>query len=174
MFALKWEDIHWEIQQIHIQCNLQRVLRDGKQVRDISTPKTVTSNRSIIVGEKTLDVLKLQQKEVEKKKALAKKRWQENDLVFSSSTGTPLNQSNVLKQYAEIQKAANLKHIRFHDLHHAAISTLNNDLGAPVKVAQQVAGHTRVSTTLDIYTDEVDAVMLRDYAERSEKLLFGE
>jgi hypothetical protein len=52
-----------------------------------------------MVGEKTLEALRAQQREVQQKKALAKKRWQENDLVFPSSTGTPLNQSNVLKQY---------------------------------------------------------------------------
>jgi integrase len=113
LFALKWEDILWEIQQIHIQRNLQRVLRVGKQVRTFSTPKTATSDRKIMVGEKTLDALRAQQREVLQKKALAKNRWQENDLVFPSSTGTPLNQSNVLKQYGEIQKAAGLKHIRF-------------------------------------------------------------
>ena len=98
LFALKWEDILWETQQIHIQRNLQRVLREGKQVRTFSTPKTATSDRKIMVGVKTLDALRTQQKEVQLKKALAKNRWQENDLVFPSSTGTPLNQSNVLKQ----------------------------------------------------------------------------
>ena len=121
LFALKWEDILWETQQIHIQRNLQRVLRDGKQVRTFSTPKTVTSNREIMVGEKTLDVLKAQKKDVELKKMLAKSRWQENDLVFPSSIGTPMNQSNMLKKYSVIQQAANLKHFRFHDLRHIAV-----------------------------------------------------
>ncbi|MPN47394.1 hypothetical protein SDC9_194996 [bioreactor metagenome] len=102
LFALKWEDFLWETQQIHIQRNLQRVLWDGKQVRNFSTPKTATSDRKFMVGEKTLEALRAQQREVQQKKALVKNRWQENDLVFPSSTGTPLNQSNVLRQYAEI------------------------------------------------------------------------
>ncbi|MHB8806566.1 MAG: site-specific integrase [Anaerolineaceae bacterium] len=160
LFALKWEDIHWETQQIHIQRNLQRILRDGKQVRNFSTPKTATSNRSIIVGEKTLEALRAQQKEVELKKALAKNRWQENDLVFPSSTGTPLNQSNVLKQYAEIQKAANLKHIRFHDLRHIAASIMLNH-GIPLLTVSYILGHSQPSTMLNMYGHQFSAMELQ-------------
>jgi integrase len=160
LFALKWEDIRWETQQIHVQRNLQRILRNGKQVRDFSTPKTVTSNREIMVGEKTLDVLKAQKKDVELKKMLAKSRWQENDLVFPSSTGTPLNQSNVLKQYAEIQKAAGLKHIRFHDLRHIAASIMLNH-GIPLLTVSYILGHSQPSTTLNMYGHQFSAMELQ-------------
>lgn len=160
LFALKWEDVHWETQQIHIQRNLQRILRDGKQVRDFSTPKTVTSNRAIAVGEKTLEVLRAQKKDVELKKMLAKSRWQENDLVFPSSTGTPMNQSNMLKQYGAIQKAANLKHIRFHDLRHIAASIMLNH-GIPLLTVSYILGHSQPSTTLNMYGHQFSAMELQ-------------
>ena len=160
LFALKWEDIHWETQQIHIQRNLQRVLREGKQVRIFSTPKTATSDRKIMVGEKTLDALRAQQKVVQLKKALAKNRWQENDLVFPSSTGTPLNQSNVLKQYGEIQKAAGLKHIRFHDLRHIAASIMLNH-GIQLLTVSYILGHSQPSTTLNMYGHQFSAMELQ-------------
>lgn len=86
------------MEEIHIRRNLQRVLHEGKQIRNFSSPKTATSNRVIVVGEKTLEVLNLQKKEVDLKRMLAKNRWQEDDLVFPSSTGTLLDQSNMLKQ----------------------------------------------------------------------------
>jgi len=160
LFALKWEDVLWETQQIHIQRNLQRVLRDGKQVRDFSAPKTATSDRKIMVGEKTLKALRAQQRVVQQKKALAKNRWQENDLVFPSSTGTPLNQSNVLKQYAEIQKAAGLKHIRFHDLRHIAASIMLNH-GIPLLTVSYILGHSQPSTTLNMYGHQFSAMELQ-------------
>ncbi len=160
LFALKWEDIHWETQQIHIRRNLQRVLRDGKQVRDFSTPKTVTSNRMIVVGEKTLEVLSAQQKEVALKKVLAKNHWQENDLVFPASTGTPMNQSNMLKQFAAIQKAADLKHIRFHDLRHIAASIMLNH-GIPLLTVSYILGHSQPSTTLNMYGHQFSAMELQ-------------
>lgn len=160
LFALKWEDVHWETQQIHIQRNLQRILRDGKQVRDFSTPKTVTSNRVIVVGEKTLEVLRIQQREVELKKALARSRWQENDLVFPTSIGTPFNQSNMLKHYSAIQKAANLKHIRFHDLRHIAASIMLNH-GIPLLTVSYILGHSQPSTTLNMYGHQFSAMELQ-------------
>ena len=160
LFALKWEDINWQTQQVHVQRNLQRILRDGKQVHDFSTPKTVTSNRMIVVGEKTLEVLRLQQKEVELKKILAKKRWQENDLVFPSSTGTPMNPSNMLNKFSAIQKAANLKHIRFHDLRHIAASIMLNH-GIPLLTVSYILGHSQPSTTLNMYGHQFSAMELQ-------------
>ena len=160
LFALQWDDIHWETQQIHIQRNLLRILRDGKQVRDFSTPKSLSSNRKIMVGEKTLDVLRFQQREVELKKVLARNRWQENDLVFPSSTGTPLNQSNMLKQFAAVLKAANLKHIRFHDLRHIAASIMLNH-GIPLLTVSDILGHSQPSTTLNMYGHQFSAMELQ-------------
>lgn len=160
LFALKWEDINWQNQQIHIRRNLQRVLHEGKQIRNFSTPKTATSNRVIVVGEKTLEVLNLQKKEVDLKKMLAKSRWQEDDLVFPSTTGTPLNQSNMLKQFAEIQKAANLKHIRFHDLRHIAASIMLNH-GIPLLTVSYILGHSQPSTTLNMYGHQFSAMELQ-------------
>ena len=61
LFALKWEDIDWENQQIHVQRNLKRVRREGKQVRKMGPTKTPSSDRVILIGEKTIEVLKLQQ-----------------------------------------------------------------------------------------------------------------
>ena len=39
LFALKWKDINWQTQQVHIQRNVQRILHNGKQERIFSTPK---------------------------------------------------------------------------------------------------------------------------------------
>ena len=114
-----------------------------------------------MVGEKTLDVLKApDRQEVELKKMLAKSRWQENDLVFPSSTGTPMNQSNMLKQYAAIQKAANLKHIRFHDLRHIAASIMLNH-GIPLLTVSYILGHSQPSTTLNMYGHQFSAMELQ-------------
>jgi integrase len=160
LFALKWEDINWQNQQIHIRRNLQRILRGGKQVRDFSTPKTATSNRVIVVGDKTIEVLRFQQREVELKKMLVKKRWRENDLVFPSSIGTPMSQSNVIKQYSSILKDAGLRHIRFHDLRHIAASIMLNH-GIPLLTVSYILGHSQPSTTLNMYGHQFSAMELQ-------------
>ncbi|MET9301918.1 tyrosine-type recombinase/integrase [Micromonospora aurantiaca] len=50
--------------------------------------------------------------------------------------------------------------LRFHDLRHSYITWLVSD-GVPVNVVRRVAGHEKVSTTLDRYTHTPD-----DYADR--------
>ena len=160
LFALKWEDINLESRQIHVQRNLQKVLREGKQVREFSITKTVTSDRVIMVGEQTIEVLKAQMQEVALKKVLVKNRWRENDLVFPTSIGTPMNQSNMLKQYSDVLKEANLPHIRFHDLRHIAASIMLNH-GIPLLTVSSILGHAQPSTTLNMYGHQFGAMELQ-------------
>jgi integrase len=160
LFALKWKDINWQNQQIHIQRNVQRILRNGKQERVFSTPKTASSNRGIVIGDKTIEVLRYQQKAVELTRMLANKRWRENDLVFPSSIGTPLSQSNTIKQFTMTLKEAGLPHIRFHDLRHIAASIMLNH-GIPLLTVSYILGHAQPSTTLNMYGHQFSAMELQ-------------
>jgi integrase len=157
LFALKWEDINWQTQQIHIQRNVQRVLRDGKRGRVFSTPKSASSNRVIVIGEKTIEVLRFQQREAEQRRILAKRQWRENDLVFPSTIGTPLSQSNITKQFADTLKEAGLPHVRFHDLRHIAASIMLNH-GIPLLTVSYLLGHAQPSTTLNMYGHQFSAM----------------
>jgi integrase len=157
LFALMWDDIDWDNRQIHVQRNLQRAVKDGKQVREFSTPKTATSCRTITVGEKTIDVLKTHHQDVVLKKALAGEKWKEMDLVFPSSVGTPMNPSNVTKQFRAVLEKANLKRIRFHDMRHIAASIMLNH-GIPVMTVSNILGHSQPSTTLNMYGHHFSAI----------------
>lgn len=166
LFALQWDDIDWDNRQIHVQRNLQRAVKDGKEVREFSTPKTATSCRTIMVGEKTIETLRFQQQTVEVKKSFAGQKWVELDLVFPSSIGTPLNPSNISKQFQAVLKNANLKRIRFHDMRHIAASIMLNH-GIPVMTVSSILGHSQPSTTLNMYghhfnTANVQAAVMMD------------
>jgi integrase len=77
-------------------------------------------------------------------------RWQENDLIFPSSVGTPLNPSNLRLDFIRILDVGGLPKIRFHDLRHTAASLMLNH-GVPVIVVSKILGHAKPSTTMDIY-----------------------
>ena len=78
-------------------------------------------------------------------------RWQEFDLVFPSTIGTPTNHSNLLRQsYKPNLKDAGLPKIRFHDLRHTAASLMLNH-GVPVLIVSKRLGHSQPSITLDVY-----------------------
>jgi integrase len=63
----------------------------------------------------------------------------------------------VRRSFKPLLVRAGLLAIRFHDLRHAA-ATLHFALGTDVKTTQEILGHSRVSTTLDIYAPSVPAL----------------
>lgn len=77
--------------------------------------------------------------------------WQENGLVFTSVSGTPIDSKNLTKRYFKpLLKKAGLPDIRFHDLRHTA-ATLLIGQGANPRLVADILGHSRVGTTLEIY-----------------------
>ena len=78
------------------------------------------------------------------------KDWQEHDMLFPSSIGTPTDQRNLNRGFKNILIEAGLTPIRFHDLRHTA-ATLMLMHGIPILVVSRRLGHSKPSVTLDIY-----------------------
>ncbi|MEE8606151.1 MAG: site-specific integrase [Nitrospiraceae bacterium] len=73
-------------------------------------------------------------------------------LVFCTRTGKPLNADNLRKrQLRTACQQAGIEPIGWHTLRHTH-STLLHALGTPLKVAQAQLGHSRLATTLEVYT----------------------
>jgi integrase len=71
--------------------------------------------------------------------------------IFTTEVGTPLSRHNLSRrEWKRIIEAARVRPFRFHDLRHAAASLLIG-AGVPLPVVSQRLGHTRVSTTSDVY-----------------------
>jgi len=83
-------------------------------------------------------------------KAAAGDKWKENNLIFTSSIGTYMDQSRVHKEFKRLLTKAELPNLRFHDLRHTSLSFLLEN-GTPVNTVQQRAGHSKASVTVDIY-----------------------
>jgi integrase len=153
LFALQWEDIDWQQRQVHVRRNVQRIRENGKAVVVFTTPKSEAGNRIINVGPATLKVLQQQLETVALLRALSKESWQEHNLVFPSTVGTPRNPSNLRKHYNQLLAAAGVPKITFHDLRHMAASIMLNN-GVPVLVASHILGHAQPSTTMNMYGHE--------------------
>ncbi|HKC75120.1 MAG TPA: tyrosine-type recombinase/integrase [Chloroflexota bacterium] len=77
--------------------------------------------------------------------------WQDNDLVFPSEVGTPVNARNLDREYRRLINKAGVPYIRIHDIRHTVI-TQAIAKGAPFKAVAELAGHAKTSITMDIYT----------------------
>ena len=153
LFALQWSDIDWQQRQIHVRRNVHRVKENGQPVLVFTSPKSEAGNRVISVGSGTLQMLQQQMGIVAGQRAVMGDRWQEYQLVFPSTIGTPRNPSNFLKLYREVLVAAGVPKITFHDLRHMAASIMLNN-GVPTLVVSHMLGHASPSTTLNMYGHE--------------------
>ena len=147
LLGLKWSDIDWTGRRIGVQRQVQR-LRGGLV---FSEPKTAAGRRVIALGVLTIEKLRRHQNLQTEEKQAAKHYWKENDMIFPSSTGTPMDPSNLYHNFKRMLKRAGLPDIRFHDLRHTA-ATLMLQQGTHPKIVQERLGHSDISMTLNTYS----------------------
>lgn len=94
--------------------------------------------------------------------------WKEHGVIFASEVGTKIGTRNINRWFDRIQEQAGLpRHIRIHDLRHAAISDWFA-AGADPRAAQDLAGHASPITTQRIYAKS-RASQRRDIIERTQE-----
>ena len=93
-----------------------------------------------------------------------------DDLLFPNRQGEPLRESKLLERVLKpAASRAGLGRVTWHQFRHIH-SSLLNDLGVPVKIAQEQLGHASVQTTLNIYTHVVDGSHRRANEQLEERL----
>jgi integrase len=90
-------------------------------------------------------------------------RWEDADLVFTDDRGGPLVASTVTKQFQAALSDAGLPRLRMHDLRHWCACLLA-ERNVPVAETMALLGHTRASTTLEIYS-RVNPALARQAAD---------
>jgi len=93
-----------------------------------------------------LPLLRAQRTRQAADRLLAGARWIDHDLVFSSTTGSPIERSDDWREWKAILRAASVRPGRLHDARHTA-ATLLMEQGVHIRVVQEILGHTRVTTT---------------------------
>jgi integrase len=150
LLGLKWSDVDLENSRISIRRTLTRT-DNGKRVA-LGDPKTKKSRRTIRLTRQTVEAfrshLQRQLREIEEAGDL----YEDQGLVFTTETGTPINPSNLRQRsLAPLLRKAGLPHIRFHDLRHTC-ATLLFGKGVHPKFVQELLGHASIATTLDTYS----------------------
>ncbi|MBW8012293.1 MAG: site-specific integrase [Chloroflexi bacterium] len=147
ILGLQWKDIDWERRTLQVQRQLKWKKGGGFY---FAQPKTKSGKRIIVLGKTAIEKLRQHRDRQFEKRQIAGDKWQEMDLIFPSTVGTPINQSNMNKSFKKLLKQSGLPIIRFHDLRHTAASLMLN-FGIPLIIVSRRLGHSRPSITLDIY-----------------------
>ena len=112
--------------------------------REIGTPKTFSSNRSIKIDKFLLkDILKLKKK--------YKERFGFNEDLYVFGGIKPLSPTTINRHKLKACEKANIRPITLHQFRHSHATMLVSN-GILINEVSRRLGHSKVSTTLDIYT----------------------
>jgi integrase len=168
LLGLRWSDVDLDGRMLTISRQLQW-LEGGPTY---SEPKSAKSRRTIALPQMALAALRRHRTQQAAERLRAGHAWKDNDLVFTSTVGTPLNPSGVRQRsFQPLLEQAGLPHVKFHSLRHACSSMMANQ-GVPPKVAADILGHSQVRTVLDVYTHATTNAM-REAAAGMDSLLGG-
>ncbi len=166
LLGLKWTDFNPRAGTLQIQ----RQVQWDKGKAYFKEPKSAKSRRTVHLTILATKALKKHKAQQAKQRLTAGADWQNIGLIFTTSIGTPINQSNLLKNsfYPLLEKAGVLR-IRFHDLRHTAATLLLRQ-GVHPKVVQELLGHSQISLTLDTYSHVLPS-MQKEAADKMDAII---
>jgi integrase len=161
LLGLRWQDIDFDAGAMHVRHQLSRATK-AKPARVVPLKTDA--------GERHIDIAPVLARHLAKH-SLASRHSRPEDFVFASETGKPLYYRNVSAR--GLDKAAGraglnaegVQRISFHDLRHTAITHLIRS-GADAAQVSRFAGHSKVSTTLDLYVGEFEKRRFNDSGQR--------
>lgn len=144
--ALNWNDIDFENAKLRInKTYTSKINKEYKATNySITSPKTQSSNRTIPIYKDVLNALKTLYNYYEKFDNFNNK-W----FVFGGFK--TLSETTLANKKNDACKKAKLKQITIHQFRHSCISFLANNGVSPMAIKDFV-GHSKLSTTMDIYT----------------------
>jgi integrase len=105
--ALRWDHVYLvgDPRAVPIVPPHIDVWRAERAGGDVKTPK---SRRSLRLPDLCVEALSRQWNQQNKDRLIAGEKWQENDLVFASTVGTPLLNGNIRRAFRRICKEAGI------------------------------------------------------------------
>lgn len=169
--ALKWDDIDFKKKCVHVKQSLSCSYIEGEKNMMLTKPKTPNSVRDIPFMGECEEMLKSQQKKVQKLKKQLGDRWRSSgefdNAVFVTNMGSPvtrhvaekaikrivqeINHAELIDATKEKREPNLMENVFPHALRHT-FCTICFEKGMKVKTVQKLMGHAHYSTTLDIYT----------------------
>ncbi len=156
LLALTWSNVDFSNNTIRIRATVsQRTHIDASGQRTwkfiVTSPKTTSSRRKVTIPVNVMNKLKQHKDAQELEKKTAGELYNDNDLVFATTLGSYISTRNFTRSYARALKKAGISYKSFHSTRHTYATRLF-EADVPIKTVQTLLGHSKISTTMDIYT----------------------
>ncbi|MGC2003711.1 tyrosine-type recombinase/integrase [Trebonia sp.] len=150
--ALTWPHVDLEATQPRIMV--------WRSVRAGGDTKTRKSRRTLELPQRCAEALRLHYQRQDQIRNRAGDRWRDNDLVFASRAGTPLDAGNVRRAFPKVTAAAGFDPADWtpRELRHSFVSLLS-DAGVPIEKIALLVGHTGTATTELVYRKQIRPVV---------------
>jgi integrase len=146
LLGLRWTDLDLAAGHLTVRRTLART-PGGATFQDV---KTHRSARRISIPGECVTALRWYRRRQDIDRHAAGPSWRDLGLVFTRSTGGPLDAAYVHRTHHLLCDLADIRRIRFHDLRHSA-ATLLLEQGVELIVVKDLLGHAQINTTADIY-----------------------
>jgi len=120
------------------------------------SPKNESSNRTIRLSKYVFDILSEYRSWYMINKFQCGDKWGDSDRLFTQEFGKPIIPNMINRWLNIFVKKHNLPHITPHSLRHTNITLMISN-GVDIRTVASKAGHSRTSTTLDIYSHALQA-----------------
>jgi integrase len=159
--VVAWVDSQWEpVAEVGFDHDQFAVFvwRSQRAGGDTKTPR---SRRTLALARRCVELLREHRALQAGDRLAAGELWQDFNLVFASTVGTPLDDHNVRRQFRKVTEAAGLGTTWVpRELRHTVVSLLSAH-GVPVEAIALLAGHNQTATTEMVYRHQIVPALTR-------------
>jgi integrase len=165
LLGSRWSDVDLDTARWHVR---RQLLRRAGTVT-YTEPKTARGRRTLDLPTSLVAALRTHRARQLEERLVAGDQWLDDNLVFSTPCGVPLDGTQVTKHLQQLAQAAGIRGLRFHDLRHTC-ATLLLAQQVPARVVMELLGHSQISLTMNLYSHVIPALR-KEAAERMEVAL---
>jgi len=155
MLAIEWKDVDFEKGAIYVESQITLTEEGKKKEGEL---KTEESEGWIAMPSWYMDELKRYELHWKKEKMRCIDwKGKDKEYLFHSGEGEMYFPSTPTATWRKFLKRNNIPHVKLHGLRHTA-GMLLRESGADMKTIQERLRHTKLSTTMDIYTHESEEI----------------
>ena len=173
VLGLTWDDVDFDANTISVNHTIRYIPdSEGKFKHQILTPKTIAGIRTIPM----FDTVKTALLEMQERRIRTNKIDGYDDFIFVNSNRNPYTGFNIYNLIQDIVVDYNVSHkdkipkISPHTFRHTFCTRLC-EVETDIKFIQEVMGHKRITTTMDVYNEIQDSTRDRKLGDLEGKMV---